>query len=71
MPPVNQETILVALPIADPRNYLNLLTCSARVEGIIYDELRDDACISLLDDVVEGETETFPNTLVRLFSINN
>ncbi len=71
--------------IEGPRNYLNLLIRSARLEGFIYFNWRDrwPAMIAELanwraegklkcpDDIVEGGVAVFPETLPRLFSGDN
>ncbi len=71
--------------IKGPNNYLNLLIRSARMEGYIYFDWRDEwqAMIEELagwlnagkltcpDDIVEGGLEAFPETLLRLFKGEN
>jgi NADPH-dependent curcumin reductase CurA len=72
-------------PIEGPSNYLNLLMQSARLEGFIYNEWRDQwpAMIGELaswcgegrlkcpDDIVEGGIAAFPEALPRLFAGDN
>jgi len=72
-------------PIEGPRNYLNLLIRSGRLEGFIYFNYRQqwpaimaelaqwraDDRLKCADDVVEGGVAIFPDTLPRLFSGDN
>ncbi len=72
-------------PIEGPGNYLSLLIQSARLEGYIYLNWREQwpAMITELakwraegrlncpDDIVEGGLKAFPDTLLRLFSGDN
>jgi NADPH-dependent curcumin reductase CurA len=71
--------------VVGPSNYLNILIRSARMEGFIYFDWRDEwpAMIEELagwlnagkltcpDDIVEGGLEAFPDTLLRLFRGEN
>lgn len=72
-------------PIEGPTNYLNLLIRSARLEGFIYFNWRNQwpemvaelaawlnaGKLNCPDDVVEGGVAAFPDTLLRLFSGDN
>ncbi len=72
-------------PIEGPANYLNLLIRSARLEGFIYLNWREqwpvmvtelakwlaDGKLNCPDDIVEGGLNAFPDTLLRLFSGDN
>lgn len=71
--------------IEGPSNYLNLLIRSARLEGYIYFDWRDEwpemimelaawrqtGRISCPEDIAEGGLEVFPDTLLRLFKGDN
>ena len=72
-------------PIEGPSNYLSLLIRSARLEGYIYLNWREqwpamitelaqwraDGKLNCPDDIVEGGLKAFPDTLLRLFSGDN
>ncbi len=71
--------------IEGPSNYLNLLIRSARLEGYIYFDWRDEwpgmieelaawrseGELTCPDDIVEGGLKAFPDTLLRLFTGDN
>ncbi|MDA0229399.1 MAG: NADP-dependent oxidoreductase [Proteobacteria bacterium] len=71
--------------IEGPANYLNLLIRSARLEGFIYFNWRNQwpemvaelagwlnaGKLNCPDDIVEGGVAAFPETLLRLFSGDN
>ena len=71
--------------IEGPSNYLNILIRSARMEGYIYFDWRDEwpemieelagwlkvGKLTCPDDIVEGGLEAFPDTLLRLFRGDN
>ncbi len=71
-------------PVAGPANYLSLLVCSARMEGFVIFNFADryaegiralaqwlsEGKIKAREDVVDG-LETFPETLLKLFSGEN
>ena len=75
----------VTKPIEGPSNYLLLLRRRARMEGFIYfdfrakwprmlEELaawRSAGKIIGREDIIEGEVDIFPSTLLKIFSGNN